>query len=233
MRERRNDAFDERHRVVDENTRWLARRGPLDAPAGGIARRGGDAGGLHRRGVGEDCVSVDAGEHDRVVRRDAGERVVRGEAGVAPLVLIPPAADHPAAGRQVLRASADSADDRVVRAGVREVDVVQERAEPEQVGVRVDHAGDHDPAGEIQHLRRRSAQEKRFARRADEGHATAANGHRLDKRMRIVDGVDLRVDENQVRRDRRLALGVGARRIGGADDEERDSGETSHDNHFR
>ena len=163
-------------------------------------------------------MSVDAGEHDRIVRRDSGERVVRREARVAPLVLIPPAADHPAAGRQVLRASADSGDDRVVRASVGEVDVAQERAEPEQVRVRVDHAGDHDPAGEIEHLRRRSAQQQRFARRADEGHATAANGHRLDERMRIVDGVDLRVDENQVRRRRRLALG---RRVRGADRDQR------------
>ncbi len=69
------------------------------------------------------------------------------------------------------------------------------------MGVRVDHAGDHDPAGEIQHLRRRSAQEQRLARRADERHAAAADGHRLHERMRIVDGVDLCVDENQVSRE--------------------------------
>ena len=54
VRERRNDAFHERHRVVDENARRLAGRGPLDAAAGRVARRGGHAGGLHRRRVGED-----------------------------------------------------------------------------------------------------------------------------------------------------------------------------------
>ena len=95
----------------------------------------------------------------------------------------------------------------------------------------VDHSGDHDAAGEIQHLGRRPAQQQRLARRADERHATAADGHSVHERMRIVDGVDLSVDENQVRRGGRLALG--ARGTAGADDEERDRGETSHDNHFR
>jgi hypothetical protein len=100
--------------------------------------------------------------------------------------------------------------------------------EPEQVAAptvpRIHSAGEVAP-------RRRSAQKKRFARRADERHATAADRHGVHERMRVVDRVDLRVDENQVRRGGRLALGVGS--IGATDYEERSRGETSHDIHFR
>ena len=80
-----------------------------------------------------------------------------------------------------------------------------------------------------------AAQRQRLARRADELHPAAAHGHGVGERVRIVDGVDARVDENQVGRGGggRLALGVGARGTASTDDEERGRGETSHDNHFR
>ena len=97
---------------------------------------------LHRGGVREQRVSVDALEHHRIVRRDARQRVVRRKARVAPLVLIPAAADHPASGRRVLDARARRASTIVSyeRVSVRSM-LRRNVAEPEQVRVRVDHAG--------------------------------------------------------------------------------------------
>ena len=84
---------------------------------------------LHRRGVGEHGVAVDALEHDRIVRRDARQRFVRGEARVAPFVLIPAAADRPSGRPARLRdVGGDARDDLVVRARVGEVDVCAGRS---------------------------------------------------------------------------------------------------------
>ena len=198
VRQRRNRPFDERHRVVDEDAGRLAARRAFDASAGRILRRRGHAGRAHRGGVGENRVTVDALEHDGIVRRDARQRVVRRKARVSPFVLIPAATDHPPIRRNVFDARGDARDDRLVRARVGDVEVGEERPEPEQVRVRVDHAGDDRLAAGVEHARGRAFQEQRLTFRTDELHSAVAHGHRGDERMRVVDGVDPRVGDDQV-----------------------------------
>ena len=95
----RDDAFDEPLRVVDEHAGWRAVGGALDVAAVGVLRRAVTLGGLHRGGVREPGVSVDARQVDGIVRNGGGELLVRREARVAPVVLVPAAADDPLARR--------------------------------------------------------------------------------------------------------------------------------------
>ena len=109
-----NGSLDKRLRVVDEDAGGFARSGALDLAATRIHGRGGDAGRAHRGSVAISGVTVHPCEPDRIIRQCARERVVGGEARIAPVVLVPAAPENPRAGRLAL-GTLDDARDHLVQ----------------------------------------------------------------------------------------------------------------------
>jgi hypothetical protein len=140
---------------LSTNTPPGARRVALDAPALGVARGRGHPRGPHRRGVGERRVPVHPLQPHRVVGHGLRQPLVRGEARVAPVVLVPPAADDPLPLGRRAGARGHARHHLVERARAGEVDVAQRQAEAEEVAVRVDEPGEHGAAGEVDDARRR------------------------------------------------------------------------------
>ena len=193
-----NGALDETRRVVDEDASGLARRSAENLTATRVSGVQRHRCRLHGGRVRELRVSVDALEVDGIVRQRASECLVRGEACVAPLVLVPSAADDPLSGGDVLRSRDDARDDLIIRPGADEVDRLKRLPESEQVGVRVDHAGDDCASPEVEHARGGSLECHRFAHRAGEGNASVAHGQGGNDGARVVDRVDAGVGDDQV-----------------------------------
>ena len=107
-------AIDHPLRVVDEDTGRVALCIAFDRAAAGVRARLGDTGLLQRERIHEAGMPVHAFEEDGVVRNGAGERLVRGPACVAPVVLVPTAADDPLALWRVAGALDHPGDDLFV-----------------------------------------------------------------------------------------------------------------------
>jgi hypothetical protein len=194
----RHRALHDALRVVDEHAARAPVRVVFDAAAGGILRRGCDAGRVHRHPVRKVCVAVHAFEQNRVVRDGGGELHVRRKASVGPAVLVPAASGNPHAGRDGPRLCRDARDDLVVARRAGEVHDRERGTEPRHVAVRIDHAGDDGAPAEVEHARLRSLQRKRAARIAHEGHSTAAHRERLHHRTRFVHRIDARIGDDEI-----------------------------------
>ncbi len=133
-----------------------------------------------------------------MVGNGAGERLVRGEARVPPIVLVPAAAEDPGPGGHLASPGGHPPDHLVVRARPHQVHVAQRGPEPEEVGVRVHHPRDHRVPVEVHHPRGGSAEDHRAALRAHEEHPAAPDRHRLRHGPRVVHGVDPGVGHDQV-----------------------------------
>ncbi len=197
---RRDHASHESLGAIDQHAGRLAVGAAQDAAAIGIRRVLRQVRGAERGGVDEGGVSIHARDVHGMVRHGARERFVRGEARVAPIVLVPSASEDPRARRHLARARGDARDHLVVRLRTDEIDRAERGAEPGQVRVRVHHAGDDGVAAEVEHARAGAAERERAAVRADEEDAAAADGHRVAERMRRVHRVDASVRDDELGR---------------------------------
>ena len=214
-RRRRDRALDEALRVVDEDTGRIPLRVLDDLAATRARRRAGDVRLLEGERVHEAGVAIDALEVHRMIGHRAGQRLVRRPAGVAPVVLVPAAADDPLAARRRAGALDDTGDHLVVRGGAGEIHVPQRHAEPGDMGVRVGHPRDHRAALQVDDLRVRTGQCAGAKTITGEDDASAAHGERIHDRTRAIGRVDAAVGDDDVG-------GGGRRRLADGDDGERE-----------
>ena len=168
---RRHDVGDARHRSVHEHPRgpavciahdlsplwigerrWLGRLLLLLAMRCIISRRRGGSwrqpGSLHGSRTRHTGMSIDAPEPHGAARGGALEGVAVGKALVLPVVLIPAATQEPAIGLSRRRLG-DACEHLVPRACARQIDAVERLAEPREMRVGIDQAGQNDGAVEI------------------------------------------------------------------------------------
>ena len=79
-----------------------------DDAAGRVGRFAGDAGQLQGQGVGQRHVAVEPVDEDRMVRRDGVDQLARRQRGGRPVLVVPVAAEDPAALGQFRREVADA-----------------------------------------------------------------------------------------------------------------------------
>ena len=194
----RHRALHDALRVVDEHAARAPVRVVFDAAAGGILRRGCDAGRVHRHPVREVRVAVHALEKHRVVRDGGGELHVRRESRVGPAVLVPAASGDPHTWRDGPRLCRDARDDLVVARRAGEIHDRERGAEARNVAVRIDHAGDDGAPAEVEHLRLRSPERERAARVTGERDAAAAHRERLHHGTRLVHRIDAGVGDDEI-----------------------------------
>ena len=197
-RRTRNDALHEVLGIVDEDTGRRPVRCTLNVTAVGILRLRRDSRGLDRGSVREAGVSVDPRDVHRIVRHGCAQLLLRREARVAPVVLIPSASDDPLAGLHGFHSCDDARDHLVVRARAGEIDSAKREPEVVDVTVRVDHAGDDRASAEVHDAGGCTAERHDRTRGADELHLPAAHGHGVGERMCLVNGIDARVRDDEV-----------------------------------
>jgi hypothetical protein len=134
-----------------------------------------------------------------MIRHGARQRVVGGEPGIRPVVLVPPAAADPLAGGRPGRLLPHSRDDLVERPRADQVHGAQRLAETQQVGVSIDHSRDHGAAGGVEPLRAGTGERQRPARTSHEGDAAIPHRKRLGDRSRRIRRVNAGVEDDQVR----------------------------------
>lgn len=142
------------HGAVDEHAGGVAAIVAEQLSSRGIRGAVIDPGERERGLVGPAGVAVDPDQPDRSIGEGFAEGAVIGHGGVAPAVLIPAAAEHPAgrggAGAQAREQLGDPG-------GVAEVDDLEVAAEADEVGVGVGEAGQGAAAVEIEHAGVRAA----------------------------------------------------------------------------
>jgi hypothetical protein len=144
-------------------------------------------------------MTVHAGEIHGVVRDRARQRLMRREAGVCPVVLVPPTPANPFPGPGGLGALDHPGDHFVVRSRADEIHGAQRQSEIQQMGVRVHHTGDHRLPGEIEPFRAGAREGQGAAVAAHERDTPALHGERFGNRAIHVGGVDAGVGDDEIR----------------------------------
>jgi hypothetical protein len=110
---------------------------------------------------------------------------------------VPPVADDPFARPRGARGLGDARHDLVPRARRGEIELLLHLAEPREVPVSLDEAGNRQPPSEVDHARRRRDEPAHLCRGAHREDAIARDRHRLGFRVRRVDGDDVAVDQGE------------------------------------
>ena len=164
---RRDEPRDRVHRAIDQHAVRRA-RGIADDPAAGRIDAGrGQPGLLQRPRAGHARMAVDARQPHATAGRRGVQRRARRPRLHRPVVLVPAAADDPGVLGRRARALGELRGHLDERRGAAQVELLQLRAEAEDVAVRVVQAGqDGAPAG-VDHPRRRAAPGQRLGVAAD------------------------------------------------------------------
>ena len=186
--------------VVDEDSGRLARSQPYDSSTRGIASRRRYMRELHRLRVGEQCVTIDTREDDRIVRECAGERVVGRKLLGGPPVLIPAPAEDPLAGRNIFGSRFHSIDHLIVRCRSGEINPLQRVTQTQQVCVRVDDSRNDCRPSQIDDLGGSSGPCFCLCVGSEEEDTSGVNSKCGSDRSCAVDGVNASVCENEIGR---------------------------------
>ena len=195
---RGDEPRDRVHRAIDQHAVRRA-RGIADDPAAGRIDAGrGQPGLLQHPRAGHARMAVDARQPHATAGRRGVQRRARRPRLHRPVVLIPAAADDPGVLGRRARALGELRGHLDERRGAAQVELLELRAETEDVAVRVVQAGqDGAPAG-VDHPRRRAAPGQRLGVAADVDQPVAGDRHRFGARGGVRDGVDDAVMDDEI-----------------------------------
>ena len=202
---------DESRRIVAQDARRLAVVADVDRAACGRCGRGGDARGAQRRAVHPDAVAGRVREHDRMLRRDGVQLPPMREARARPVVLIPPGAAHPPAGRRFGDSFSDPPHSLGDARDALQINRLHRESGAEQVCVAIRKSGQHEPPACVEHLR--VAWCVRILRASDEDEAPVADDRRVGVRRSGVARPDQRVADDEVRHERSIGAETSPRAV--------------------
>ena len=175
----RDDRIGEPVRVLLEHAGGLAVVVAEDGAALGDPGVARDARACDRRAVEPPRVAIAAAQHRVVARRHPIE--IDRCRPAAPVVLVEAATEDPGAFRQVARVRRDAFQGLLQCRGVRDVEPRHLLRPPDEVHVRVEPAGDHEPAAKVHRLRVTGVAAHLIAP-ADGGDASVAREERFGAR---------------------------------------------------
>ena len=195
---RRDAGLDQVHGRVHQHARGAPGRVAQDAPAGRVGGALVDAGQGQRPRVDPGGVAVDALEEGRVLADvEVGGR---GEAPLGPVVLVPAPAQQPGPGGQLRGRTAGALAGLGQAGDARQVELLEARAQPLDVQVRVGQARQHGGSAQSQAPRAWPRQGLDGGVAADRQHAPLAHGHGRGGRGRdgLVERHDVASGQDQV-----------------------------------
>ena len=156
-------------------------------------------------------MAVNSAEDNGIVRCGAGKRFVRWESLLRPEILVPTPPLNPFARFHRARALSYATYDFVVAGRAGEEDVAERRGKAQQMGMSVDHPGDHCAASEIHDARTRPREHAGLRIRPDKNNSSVAHPEGGSHRPCVVYRIDARVYDDEV-----WTLDICARRSGRA-----------------
>ena len=202
---RRHLAQDEFDRGFLQSADRLALGVAVDAAVRRIRRVARDARRLEALRVDPQAVATHVGERRRSIRHDLIEQLFVGHAFGREQAVAPAHAVEPARAGFILGALGD--DPLVVGRRIAVVERASRvaQAAPHGMRVRVVERRQHEPTAEVDDPGPRPDERRRVFLVAERHDAAATDGQRRSRRLRVVDGVELRVLQHQ----------LGSGRVGG------------------